>query len=217
MEKGHWPTAKQALDLIPWPTHEGARFLDLGCGNGFATRYALQRLKGPALAVGIDLSPSMTHLARARTGVEASDFVTGAIDALPFPPESFDVAYSNEALYYVAEPSTALAEIHRVLKPGGTFTASMDYFEENPYSTHWPEQLGVSMVRDSEAGWRLRVESAGFGNVTSKRLLDASMPESASHGASAEEVARQRERHAWATTIGTLLLQGVKPDEPRVR
>ncbi len=90
----------------------GARVLEAGCGTGLL----LEKVgRFAARAVGMDLSPGMLAKAHARglTAVHAS------IEALPFADDAFDLAYSFKVLPHVAEIGAALAELARVVRPGG--------------------------------------------------------------------------------------------------
>jgi ubiquinone/menaquinone biosynthesis C-methylase UbiE len=90
----------------------GADVLEVGCGTGLI----LERVAKFAKSVrGIDLSPGMLERARER----GLDVVEGSADALPFPNESFDVAYSFKVLAHVPDVERCLAEMFRVVRPGG--------------------------------------------------------------------------------------------------
>ena len=92
--------------------------LEVGCGWGeFAAR--VQDELGAAV-VAVDISPRMVELARER-GVDAR---VGDVEALPFADESFDCAVANHMLYHAADIDRALAELRRVLRPGGTLVAT---------------------------------------------------------------------------------------------
>ena len=92
----------------------GERILDVACGTGTSTT-AIQA-KG-ATAVGVDFSSGMIREARRRhPGIE---FVEGDAQALPFGDETFDAVTISFGLRNVKEPHTALAEMYRVLRPGG--------------------------------------------------------------------------------------------------
>jgi ubiquinone/menaquinone biosynthesis C-methylase UbiE len=101
--------------------------LDAGCGTGLmALRIAAQY---PNCAVyGIDLSPKMIEVARkdaAKGGLDA-DFRVGSITDLPYPDASFDVVVTNIMYHHLdlAEKRQAVAEIARVLKPGGRYVSA---------------------------------------------------------------------------------------------
>lgn len=106
------------LDLRP-----GLRVLDVGCGTGVAVREAARRLAPGGLAVGLD--PGRAFLARARTlaaevapGVRIR-FCAGDARRLPFREGSFDVVLAVTALSHVAGGDHAVAELVRVVRPGG--------------------------------------------------------------------------------------------------
>lgn len=101
----------------------GKDVLECGCGTGLI----LERLAGHARrAVGIDLSPGMLELARAR-GLDVHE---GSVTALPFDDASFDVTCSFKVLAHVPDIGRALAEMARVTRPGGVILAEF----YNPWS-----------------------------------------------------------------------------------
>lgn len=167
METGHSQTAGAALEALP--LHAGQRFLDLGCGNGWACRHAARQ---GAQGVGVDLSIEMVARARAASAgldpmpvFEQADFAE-----LPLPDGGFDVAWSMEAIYYAADVDAVLQEAHRVLRPGATVHLLLDYYAENPQSHGWPAELGVAMQLRGEPGWLEALGKAGFREVASRRL-----------------------------------------------
>ncbi len=98
----------------------GTRVLDVGCGPGHLSI----RLADLGLEVtGLDLDPAMIERAQAHAtgadGINRPSFVVGDASALPFPDASFDVAVSTFSVHHWAEPAAGLAEIGRVLRPGG--------------------------------------------------------------------------------------------------
>ena len=93
------------------------RILDVGCGRGqFAERIAREL---GASVIGVDQSERMVQLTRAR-GIDA---VVGDVRALPFDPDEFDCVLAAWMLFHVTEVDAALAEIARVLRPGGRLVA----------------------------------------------------------------------------------------------
>jgi SAM-dependent methyltransferase len=93
------------------------RVLDVGCGTADFTE-RLRRDLGVEVT-GLDLSPRMVELARAR-GIAAGQ---GDIQALPFGNESFDCVLANRVLYHLPDLDKGLSEIARVLYPGGRLVA----------------------------------------------------------------------------------------------
>jgi ubiquinone/menaquinone biosynthesis C-methylase UbiE len=86
--------------------------LEVGCGTGLLLRRMAEFARS---ARGVDLSPGMLERARAR----GLDVVEGSATALPFPDATFDVACSFKVLAHVREIEKALAEMTRVVRPGG--------------------------------------------------------------------------------------------------
>jgi SAM-dependent methyltransferase len=100
----------------------GGRVLDVGCGPG----HLADRLAGDhGLDVtGLDLDPSMIEQARANAArsVPAElrpTYVVGGVAALPFPDGSFDLVVSTLSMHHWSDATAGLAEIGRVLRPGG--------------------------------------------------------------------------------------------------
>ena len=106
---------RPAIERIAWSGTE--RVLDAGCGNGLWMR-TLARRFGVRSGVGLDLSFGMLADARHALGHGAA-LVTGDVRRLPFPDESFDVVLCLWMLYHVADHHSVLAELRRVLRPGG--------------------------------------------------------------------------------------------------
>lgn len=110
-------TVEQAL-LKP-----GERVLDVGCGTGGVTIPAKLQVGKNGSAAGIDPSPDMIAIARRkarRAGLEI-DFRVDVIESLPFPDGTFDAVTSSLMMHHLPEhvQVNGLAEIKRVLKPGG--------------------------------------------------------------------------------------------------
>jgi SAM-dependent methyltransferase len=108
----------RTLDLLA--PRAGERILDVGVGPGLLA-YDLARLAGPdGRVVGIDVSEDMLALARERLRElpQAQVLRADALD-LGLPDAAFDAAVSTQVHEYVADMPRALAELHRVLRPGG--------------------------------------------------------------------------------------------------
>jgi SAM-dependent methyltransferase len=100
----------------------GGRVLEVGCGRGVALP-GLARLLRPSRLVGLAVEPALLDEARARlesNGVTA-ELVPGDVRRLPFPDGGFDLVVDFGTCYHIAGPAGALAEIARVLAPGGLF------------------------------------------------------------------------------------------------
>ncbi|WIX77353.1 methyltransferase domain-containing protein [Amycolatopsis carbonis] len=103
--------------LAPRP---GERVLDVGSGPGYLLE-SIARAVGPSGAAhGLDPSAAMNALAAARTGeLPWVHLDEGDATALPYPDDTFDAAVSTQVYEYVPDVPAALAELRRVLKPGG--------------------------------------------------------------------------------------------------
>jgi ubiquinone/menaquinone biosynthesis C-methylase UbiE len=131
-EYGPW-----IADSLDYAGARGLDVLDVGCGQGIdLVNYA----RGGARATGVDLTPRHVELARAHLEALGLDgtVVQGDAEDLPFPDASFDRASSNGVLHHTPDMDRALAEICRVLRPGGRATVLV----YNRRSLHyWIEQV----------------------------------------------------------------------------
>jgi SAM-dependent methyltransferase len=112
------------LDQIHLPP--AARLLELGCGPGDLWRETgAQAPEGWQVTLA-DLSLGMLQAARQNLGRGRAQFTLAEADAqaIPFPDASFDGVIANHMLYHVPDREKALAEIRRVLRPGGRFYAA---------------------------------------------------------------------------------------------
>jgi ubiquinone/menaquinone biosynthesis C-methylase UbiE len=97
----------------------GSRLLDVGTGTGLVAA-AAATLPGTAVrVVGLDVSPAMLRRARDRVAQLGVTLVTGDAEALPCRDGSFDAAVGHFVLVFLARPAASLAELRRVLHPGG--------------------------------------------------------------------------------------------------
>ncbi|GAA1233045.1 class I SAM-dependent methyltransferase [Kitasatospora nipponensis] len=102
----------------------GRRILDAGCGSG--PLFAALRERG-AVVSGFDASAGMLELARRRLGDGADLRVADLGGPLPYPDDAFDDVTAGLVLHYLEDWGPALAELRRVLKPGGRLIASVDH------------------------------------------------------------------------------------------
>ncbi len=104
------------------PLPAGAAVLDVGCGAGLDALVAARQVGGRGRVAGCDLTFAMVRKApasAASVGLEHTTFLLADAEALPFADSRFDAVLSNGALNLTLNKVRALAEIFRVLKPGG--------------------------------------------------------------------------------------------------
>jgi ubiquinone/menaquinone biosynthesis C-methylase UbiE len=116
----HGRVAARLVDLATPAKNE--QVLDVATGTGLVANLVAPRVN-PGLVFGVDLSDNMLSIARAHKAKNVQ-FVGMAAEHLVFRPATFDLVTMGQALAYLADPTTALAEAHRVLRPGGRLAVS---------------------------------------------------------------------------------------------
>ncbi|WP_234412432.1 class I SAM-dependent methyltransferase [Nocardioides sediminis] len=97
---------------------DGDRVLDVACGTGVVTREAARRVGDSGRVVGLDLNPAMLEVA-ARVAPMLT-WQQGDVAAMPFRDAEFDIVVCSAALFFFPDLPRALAEMARVVRPGGT-------------------------------------------------------------------------------------------------
>jgi SAM-dependent methyltransferase len=163
------------LDWLSPP--KGLSWLDVGCGNGAFTALLAERAV-PSAIFAVDPSPAQLDFARKRAGLESARFEQADAASLPARESSIDAAVMALVIVFVPDPAAALAEIRRVVKPGGLVCAYMWDLPAGGFPFHRvhevAEEAGVAAVRppswdDSrmermDALWR----GAGFEEVDTR-------------------------------------------------
>jgi ubiquinone/menaquinone biosynthesis C-methylase UbiE len=105
----------------------GHRVLDVACGTGIVARVAAPRVVPSGDVVGLDLNEGMLAVARACSAEEGTSIAwkQGDATALPFADAEFDVVLCQQGLQFVPDKARALAEMHRVVAPGGVVALAL--------------------------------------------------------------------------------------------
>lgn len=148
--------------------HEGEVVLDLGSGGGIDVILSARRVGVTGVAYGLDMTDEMLALARRNAreaGATNVHFLKGMIEQIPLPAESVDVVISNCVINLSTDKPAVLAEMARVLKPGGRLGIS-DVVAEDRLT---PEQraergshVGCIAGALSRAEYVAGLEAAGF-------------------------------------------------------
>lgn len=169
METGHADAVEEMLEFSLKERSEIGEqfsFLDLGCGNGWATRNVYRE---PLCnrAVGVDGANKMIINARSRG---LGEHYVHADLATYDPKEKFDLIHSMEFVYYLADPEEL---IHRIvnswLNEGGRLIFGLDFYFENTESHTWPKKLNIPMFMLKEIEWINLFKATGLKEVTSWR------------------------------------------------
>nr|WP_206642177.1 class I SAM-dependent methyltransferase [Nonomuraea polychroma] len=137
----------------------GRRILDAGCGSG--PLFAELRDRG-AIVTGIDASAGMLEMARQRLGTDADLRVADLASPLPFPNDTYDDVIASLVLHYLEDWGPTLAELRRVLRPGGRLLVSV----EHPFSiTLWQHMAGE---KPKYFETRIRIDEWTMGGQTAR-------------------------------------------------
>ena len=162
------------LDWLDAPRH--LRWIDVGCGNGSFTRLLVERCM-PCEVIGVDPSAAQLAYADRHPAGGVASFVEGNAFALPFPDNAFDAAVMALVIFFVPDPARGIAEMKRVVRPGGLVSAyAWDMMNDGfPYSAMqaemsrfgiapaYPPRPEISEQMALEQAWN----AAGFNGVLS--------------------------------------------------
>jgi SAM-dependent methyltransferase len=126
---GRW-SRRVTPEFLAWlGTSAGADWLDVGCGTGALTATILAT-RAPRRVVGIDRSAGFLDLARQQLAGTQAELREADALRLPFPAAAFDAVVSGLVLNFVPDPAQAVAEMARVVRPGGAVAIYVwDYAE----------------------------------------------------------------------------------------
>ncbi|MFO7573235.1 MAG: arsenite methyltransferase [Gaiellaceae bacterium] len=155
--------------------NEGETVLDLGSGGGIDVLLSARRVGTSGTVYGLDMTDEMLALARRNArdaGATNVHFLKGVIEDIPLPAESVDVVISNCVLNLSTDKPAVLAEIARVLRPGGRIGIS-DIVAEDELSLEERAERGsyVGCIAGalSEGEYRDGLEAAGLAGIEIER------------------------------------------------
>jgi len=167
MSFGRLDTIRDKLIELAAPV-PGEIVLDVGCGTG-TLAIALHAKVGPGEMHAIDASPEMIEVAKEKSARQGSgvDCQVGLIEAIPFPDDSFDLVTSSLMLHHLPDElkPSGLAEIRRVLKPGGRFMAMDLAMPSHSPLGHLRSILGRARGDGTVATLTPMLREAGFDHV----------------------------------------------------
>ena len=178
--------SRDAAFFVPY-LRPGMRLLDVGSGPGSIT-LGFDELIAPGETIGVDIQPAQVEQARALAAMrglaETVRFLAADIYALPFPDGSFDAIFANGVLMHLGDPARALAELHRVLRPGGVAGVRDPDFGTTVYAPMTPllaRWLAVRVqVRRHNGGdpfisrrYRRQLLEAGFATAEAGASVDS--------------------------------------------
>ena len=139
----------------------GERLLDVGCGLGEAALGLAQDLGDAGEVVGVDVSERMLRVARSNAGAARCRvrFTVGDACRLDEPDDSFDAARSERTLQWLSDPAAAVAEIVRVVRPGGR--VSLIDTDWSTFTIHVGDDALTALVRDGMRMERNRASNVG--------------------------------------------------------
>jgi ubiquinone/menaquinone biosynthesis C-methylase UbiE len=172
MEGHHSDITEQTLALMD--LNPGDRVLDLGCGTGWASR-RMARVVTAGEVVGLDVADEMLRRAeQASAGINNLRFVWGSAESIPAADNYFSKVLSVESFYYYADQGKALAELRRVIQPGGKLFILINLYKDNHYSLRWTKELKVPVQALSESEYLALLRQQGFKSVEARRIPDRS-------------------------------------------
>ena len=168
MNRGHAKVRRWGLSHIH-TEQSPAAILDIGCGGGAALR-DMAFLFPNSRFYAIDYSPEMVSLAKKVNRELAAcgrlEISLGAISSLPFPDDFFDLATAFESYYFWPDLIHDLAEIRRVLRPGGMLLLVNEVYEDERFhdrNKKWA--VWANMQIHSPQGYRDFLRGAGYSSV----------------------------------------------------
>ena len=167
MTFGKAPAMRKETVALAQPA-AGEKVLDVGCGTGTDAIALRAKVGHRGEVVGIDAAPEMIAVARDKATKQGADidFRVGLIEEIPFPDDCFDLVLSSFMLHHLPDDlkRKGLAEIRRVLKPGGCLLVVDFAAQSHSLIGHLREMVGHGPHSDARELTKM-VDDAGFGEV----------------------------------------------------
>ncbi len=151
----------------------GKTVLDIGCGAG-GIDLALVQQHGAGYVLGVDVEDPVLERARVLIGQAGLEGRIGVVKVapgpLPLPPASFDVVFSKDSIVHIPDKHALMAEVYRILRPGGWFLASDWLIERDgapsPQMADYVAAEGLDFGMASPAQYMDALRTAGFVEIS---------------------------------------------------
>lgn len=171
MASHHWRTVKQAFDLIP---DSDGNYLEIGVGNGYGIEHMARHQFARGKCLGLDVAESMVNRSCEKTrdldnvSIHQGDFLSWDFT----PNDLFSLIFSMEVFYYFPDIQQGLDKAFSLLVPDGQLWVLVNFYQENPQSHDWPEQLDTPMTMWSSKNYVEGFEKAGFTGIQQRFFQD---------------------------------------------
>ena len=171
MNSGHSKLAKWGFAKID--AKSDAKVLDIGCGGGANIANWLRKCASGHVT-GIDYSKVSVEESGKLNAIAIKqgkcDIVYGDVSSMPFDDEAFDCVSAFETVYFWEDLEKCFAEVHRVMKSGGTFLICNESDGTNSKDEKWAKKIGGMKIYN-EMQLRTMLEKVGFCDI--KTFVDA--------------------------------------------
>jgi ubiquinone/menaquinone biosynthesis C-methylase UbiE len=224
------PWARVLLEIVP--SRPGDVVLDVATGPGTVAREAALQAGSTGRVVGVDFSGAMLAVGREwppEAQAAPIEYIESSATAMPLEANTFDVVYCQQGLQHMSDPEAALAEIRRVMKPGGRLGVAL--WKQSPFGLFRQAVADLGLTADGPQpsefgrdadGLATSLEKAGFRDVQVQTrelvsVLEGGAPQALEVAISTSAAARMDElsadqQAAVRAAITTAIEPMVRPD-----